>query len=132
MARQTKSQKIRVLLTQGKTVKEIAKAVKCPPGLVYQVRSYDKRKAEKAIVVPKGVLASVPKKPTVKDLQKAVVKAKTQKVIQEVAMRKMRDYENAWDMAALSASKVPLAQPKDYMMPKRNIVQRFFNWLCGG
>lgn len=107
MARQTKSQKIRVLLTQGKTVKEIAKAVKCHPGLVYQVRSYDKRKAEKA------------KKPASK---KTVAK-------------------KDWVLVTTSRSNEPIGiprdvyeahQPKDYPMPKRNIVQRFFNWLCGG
>ena len=48
MAKQSKSQRIRTLLAQGKSVKEIVKTVKCHPGLVYQVKSYDKSKEVKA------------------------------------------------------------------------------------
>ena len=110
MAKQTKSQRIRVLIAQGKTVKEIAKAVKCNPGLVYQVKAYDKRKEAKA------------KKPA-----KKAVEMKT------------RGYEPAqvWLKSGVSTSLTLLrvhdtTQPKDYYQPKRNVVQRFFNWLCGG
>lgn len=53
MSKQTKSQRIRNLLAQGKSVKEICKAVKCAPGRVYQVKSYDKSKAVKAKKVAK-------------------------------------------------------------------------------
>ena len=81
MAKQSKSQRIRTLLAQGKSVKEIVKTVKCHPGLVYQVKSYDKSKA---------------------------VKAKVKKIREDVAVRKMKDYENAWNAATLSTNKVPL------------------------
>lgn len=107
MAKQSKSQRIRTLLAQGKSVKEIVKTVKCHPGLVYQVKSYDKSKAKKAV-------------------KKTDMKA--------------RGYEKAqvWVKTTPTTSQQPLRvhdtikPPKDYAMPKRNVVQRFFNWLCGG
>lgn len=106
--KQSKSARIRKLLDQGKSVKHIAATVKCTPALVYQVKAYDKKKA-----APKKV-------------------AKPQE----------------WVMVETSTSKEPIGIPKDvyyehmqpndhvppldYYQPKRNVVQRFFNWLCGG
>lgn len=107
MAKQTKSQRIRVLLAQGKSVKEIAKAVKCNPGLVYQVKAYDKKKE---------------------------VKAKVKKAREDVAVRKMKDYENAWNAATSQQPiRVPngILQPRDYYQPKPSLFQRVKNFFLG-
>lgn len=114
MSKQTKSQRIRNLLAQGKSVKEICKAVKCAPGLVYQVKSYDKTKAhkltakkleKKAAKVPVGVWQELPQKATVKDLQKTMQ----------------------------NPIRVPggILQPKDYYQPKPSLFQRVKNFFLG-
>lgn len=48
MAKKSVSERIRTLLAQGYSVKEISKKLKCSAGLVYQVRAYDKKK-EKSV-----------------------------------------------------------------------------------
>lgn len=69
MAKQSTSQRIRKLLAQGLTVKEISKRLKCSTGLVYQVRAYDKKADIKTKQWKSGVVTTSAK-PTVKDLQK--------------------------------------------------------------
>lgn len=98
----TKSARIRKMLEQGKSVKQIVATLGVSAQMVYQIRSADKKKA-------------APKKA-----------AKPQE----------------WVMVETSTSKEPIGIPKDvyadhmppldYYQPKRNVVQRFFNWLCGG
>lgn len=117
--KQSKSARIRKMLEQGKSVKQIVAAVGCTAQMVYLTRSNMKKKA--------------------------VAQAKT-----EVSVRKMRDYENAWDAAAVSTSKksfiktgeaarkaredairnaIATIEPKDYVEPKRGVwptIKRFF------
>ena len=124
MSKQTKSQRIRNLLAQGKSVKEICKAVKCAPGLVYQVKSYDKTKAHKltakklekrAAKVPVGVWQELPQKATVKDLQKAAQKP-----------------GGVWENATLITTPIPsYERPKDYYQPKPSLFQRVKNFFLG-
>ena len=118
MAKQSKSQRIRTLLAQGKSVKEIVKTVKCHPGLVYQVKSYDKSKAKKAV-----------KKTDMKarGYEKAQVWVKG---VDSTSVTPVLDRTTGkqWGAGQIQV----MHQPKDYPMPKRNVVQRFFNWLCGG
>ena len=104
----TKSARIRKMLEQGKSVKQIVATLGVSAQMVYQIRSADKKKAKKPIIVPGSL------KGTQKD----------------------------WVMVETSTSKKPIGIPKDvyddhvppldYYQPKRNVVQRFFNWLCGG
>lgn len=93
------SEKIRKQLDLGKTPKEISKYLKCSTGLVYAVRSSEKKKDEKhseAVKIQQDMLNALATKP-----------------------------------GAIRYGDVVMV-PKDYAEPKRNIVQRFFNWLCGG
>ena len=100
--KQSKSARIRKMLEQGKSVKQIAATVQCTPQMVYQIRSADKKKA-------------TPKK-AVKPQEWVMVETMTSKepigISKDVYMDHM--------------------PPLDYYQPKRNVVQRFFNWLCGG
>lgn len=95
------SEKIRKQLDLGKTPKEISKYLKCSAGLVYAVRSADKKKEEKT----------------------------------SYAVKQRDDTLNALATkpGAVRYGDVVLV-PKDYAEAthKRNFVQRFFNWICGG
>ena len=69
MAKQSTSQRIRKMLAEGKSVKEISKKLKCSAGLVYQVRAYDKKAGIKTKQWKSGVVTTSAK-PTAKALQK--------------------------------------------------------------
>jgi hypothetical protein len=116
MARQklSMSEKIRNQLALGKTPKEISKYLKCSTGLVYAVRSADKKKEEK---VWKAASVSTSAKPV-----SAQIRADILDTIVANKPGAIRYGETVF---------VP-DTPKDYAVPKRNIVQRFFNWICGG
>lgn len=90
---QSKSARIRKMLEQGKTIKQIVAILHCHPQQVYQVRSDMKRKQQVAIATPKATF-----KPVYQSTQPIIDKA------------------------------IQSMQP----IPKRNVVQRFFNWICGG
>ena len=98
----TKSARIRKMLEQGKSVKQIVATLGVSAQMVYQIRSADKKKA-------------APKK-AVRPQEWVMVETSTSK--EPIGIPKDVYYEHT--------------QPKDYPMPKRNVVQRFFNWLCGG
>ena len=105
------SEKIRKQLAQGKSVKEISKYLKCSPALVYQVRAYDKKKDEKLWKSAAVTTSSKPVK-TAKDYQKEMQQARLGGIIE------VKNYTDPW------ADVRPTP-------PKRNVVQRFFNWICG-
>lgn len=131
MSKQTKSQRIRNLLAQGKSVKEICKAVKCAPGLVYQVKSYDKTKAHKltakklekrAAKVPVGVWQELPQKATVKDLQKTTGKQWGNEELYNITRgRRVVTQPNG----------ISYTQPRDYYQPKPSLFQRVKNFFLG-
>lgn len=122
MARQklSMSEKIRNQLALGKTPKEISKYLKCSTGLVYAVRSADKKKSDKAIdmlvEVSRG-RGNAEKPKTAKDYQKEMQQAVLGTLAAKPGAIRYGD---------------DVFVPKDYAVPKRNFVQRFFNWLCGG
>ena len=115
MAKQTKSQRIRNLLAQGKSVKEICKAVKCAPGLVYQVKSYDKTKAHKL---------------TAKKLEKQLVK------VQDKTTGKQWGDEELYNITRgrrvfTQPNGISYTQPRDYYQPKPSLFQRVKNFFLG-
>ena len=113
MARQklSMSEKIRNQLALGKTPKEISKYLKCSVSLIYAVRSADKKKEEK---VWKAASVSTNSKPVDNQIRSDIL-----------------DTIVANRPGAIRYGDSVLV-PKDYPTPKRNFVQRFFNWLCGG
>lgn len=119
MAKQSTSQRIREMLEQGYPVKVISKKLKCSPSLVYQVRAYDKKKSTPKTKQWSSGVVTTSAKPTVKGLQK-------------------RQQEAVLGVLAAKPGSIRYGEtvfvPKDYAtaQPKRNVVQRFFNWLCGG
>lgn len=119
MARQklSMSEKIRNQLALGKTPKEISKYLKCSTGLVYAVRSADKKKVVKKQVknMINGANAA---------MAKAGEEARRQDILDTLAAKP--------GAIRYGDSVLVPNTPKDYAVPKRNFVQRFFNWLCGG
>jgi len=131
MARQklSMSEKIRNQLALGKTPKEISKYLKCSTGLVYAVRSSDKKKSDKAI----DLLVEVSRGRGNTDKSKAWKSAQISTSNSKTAENVRNDMLNA---LATKPGAIRYGDdvfvPKDYAVPKRNFVQRFFNWLCGG
>jgi hypothetical protein len=103
------SERIRKQLDLGKTPKEISKYLKCSTGLVYAVRAAEKKKLE--AVKPKVGYTST--KPILTQEQHDTLNTLTDKP------------------GAIRYGNIVMV-PKDYEAPKRNIIQRFFNWICGG
>ena len=101
MAKQSVSERIRKMLAEGKSVKEISKKLKCSAGLVYQVRAYDKKK-----VTPKKA---------VKPQEWVMVEASTSK--EPIGIPKDVFYEHM--------------QPLDHYRPQPSLFQRIKNWFMG-
>ena len=105
--KQSKSQRIRTMLDQNKSVKEICKAVKCSPALVYQVKSYDKNKAKKVSYqkLHNKVVARLSEEAAVLNKTKAKTPVKAGSWVE--------------------------VQPKDYYQPKPSLFQRVKNFFFG-
>lgn len=115
MSKQTKSQRIRNLLAQGKSVKEICKAVKCAPGLVYQVKSYDKTKAHKL---------------TAKKLEKKLVKVQDKVTGKQWSAEELYNITKGRDTMPQPGG-IIYTQPRDYYQPKPSLFQRVKNFFLG-
>ena len=123
MAKQSVSERIRKMLAEGKSVKEISKRLKCSAGLVYQVRAYDKKKSDK-IWATAQVSTSANK-----------VKARPNNSFIKTgeAARQMR--ENALNALAAKPGAIRYGEtvfvPKDYPTPKQPLLTRIKNWFMG-
>ena len=102
---QSKSARIRKLLEQGKSVKQIAAMVKCTPALVYQVKAYDKKKS---VIVPGSL----------KGHQKEWVMVTTSTSKEPIGIPK-----------DVYLDHMP---PLDYYQPKPGLLKRIANWFFGG
>ena len=105
----SKSARIRKMLEQGKSVKQIAATVQCTPQMVYQIRAADKKKVEKKPVIVPGSL---------KGQQKDWVMVTTSTSKEPIGIPK-----------DVYLDHMP---PLDYHQPKQGIFKRIANWFFGG
>lgn len=82
---QSKSARIRKMLEQGKSVKQIVAAVGCTAQMVYLTRSNMKKKEKKPIVIPRGVWQELPQKATIDDIVKTMQPVSKPNVFKRIA-----------------------------------------------